>query len=228
MLVALAALGAIAGLTLLVTHRSTLTTQHSPKTPVAAPAIVHPGTTLGVSEAAAAAAPAVRQRSVPTILPDRVPSKVERDAGASAVVVKSNVVPVAPLETGTLAVSSPTTVDIYMNGQLVGSAPTTIVLPAGNQTLEYRHDDMRKVVTHSIKTNDTTTAMITFDVSVQINAKPWAQVFIDGSKRQPLGQTPLSDVRVPIGSNLIFENPNFPEKSYRITGRETQIRVNFP
>ena len=158
--------------------------------------------------------------------PPRSPRKA--NAAPSAVVVKSNVAPVAPLETGTLAVSSPTTVDIYMNGQLVGSAPTTIVLPAGNQTLEYRHDDMRKVVTHSIKTNDTTTAMITFDVSVQINAKPWAQVFIDGSKRQPLGQTPLSDVRVPIGSNLIFENPNFPEKSYRITGRETQIRVNFP
>ena len=142
--------------------------------------------------------------------------------------MKSNVSPVAPLETGTLAVSSPTTVDIYVNDQLVGSAPTTIVLPVGNQTLEYRHQDMRKTVTHTIQKNETITAMITFDVTVQINAKPWAHVFIDGTKRQPLGQTPLSDVRVPIGSNLVFENPNFQGKTYRITGKETQIRVSFP
>ena len=118
--------------------------------------------------------------------------------------------------------------DIYVNDQLVGSAPTTLVLPAGNQTIEYRHQDMRKTLTHVIKANETTTAMITFDVVVQINARPWAQVFVDGTRRQPLGQTPLSDVRVPIGSNLIFQNPNFPEKSYRITGRETQVRVTFP
>jgi hypothetical protein len=115
-----------------------------------------------------------------------------------------------------------------MNDQLVGSAPTTLVLPVGNQNIEYRHEDMRKVMTHAIRTNETTTAMVTFDVTVQINAKPWAQVSIDGAKRQPLGQTPLSDVRVPIGSSLIFENPNFPAKSYRVTGRESQIRVSFP
>jgi hypothetical protein len=101
-------------------------------------------------------------------------------------------------------------------------------LPAGNQRLEYRHQDMKKIVTHVINANETTTAMITFDVPVQINAKPWAQVFIDGSQRQPLGQTPLSDVRVPIGSVLVFENPNFQGKKYRVKGTETEIRVNFP
>ena len=70
--------------------------------------------------------------------------------------------------------------------------------------------------------------MVTFDVPVQINARPWAQVFIEGSQRQPLGQTPLSDVRVPIGSLLVFENPNFQGKSYRVTGKETEIRMTFP
>src|SRR5262249_46137892 len=171
--------------------------------------------------------PPVDEHPASAPAPDPAPPKVEPVAATPAVVVKSNAAPVA-LETGTLAVSSPTTVDIYVNDQLVGSAPTTLVLPARSQSVEYRHDDMRKVMTHTIKSNETTTAMVTFDVIVQINAKPWAQVFIDGSKQQPLGQTPLSDVRVPIGANLIFENPNFPAKSYRITGRENQIRVNFP
>lgn len=147
---------------------------------------------------------------------------------AETVVVKSAAPVVAPIQTGTLAISSPTTVDIYLGDQLVGSAPTTLELPAGTQRLEYRHQDMRKVVMHVIKPSETTTAMITFDIPVQINAKPWAQVSIQGSQRQLLGQTPLSDIRVPIGSVLLFENPNFPPKTYRVNGRESEIRVNFP
>lgn len=147
---------------------------------------------------------------------------------AQNVVVKSAAPVVAPIQTGTLAISSPTTVDIYLGDQLVGSAPTTLELPAGSQKIEYRHQDLRKVVTHVIKPNETTTAMITFDIPVQINAKPWAQVSIEGSQRQVLGQTPLSEVRVPIGSVLLFENPNFPPKTYRVNGRENEIRVNFP
>jgi hypothetical protein len=227
-LVAAAAIGAVAGLTLLVTHRSAFS-QNSRQTHVAVPAVVHASTTIGIPEAVKnPAPPPLAEERVSTAAAARIPPKLQPPDAQPAVVVKAKVAPVAPMETGTLAVSSPTTADIYLNDQLVGSAPTTLVLPVGTQTLEYRHQDMRKLVTHTIKTNETTTAMITFDITVQINAKPWAQVSIDGSKPQPLGQTPLSDVTVPIGSNLIFQNPNFPAKSYRITGRETQIRVSFP
>ena len=228
-LISVAAIGAIAGVTLLVTHRSTFSPEYPPKSAVTAPRVVQASTTVPPEPVAPVAS--VVETEQPAALPappPEPPPKPEPVAVQPSVVVKSNVAPVAPLETGTLAVSSPTTVDIYLNDQLVGSAPTTLVLPVGNQTLEYRHQDMRKVVSHTIRTNETTTAMITFDVTVQINAKPWAQVFIDGTKRQPLGQTPLSDVRVPIGSNLVFENPNFQGKTYRITGKETQIRVSFP
>jgi hypothetical protein len=177
-----------------------------------------------------------------TPAPSPAPLAASVNASASAKTPQTDVVTsaLAPAEikkkaatgngagTGKLAVSSPTTVEIYMNDQLLGSAPITLELPAGNQRLEYRHQDMKKIVTHVINANETTTAMITFEVPVQINAKPWAQVFIDGSQRQPLGQTPLSDVRVPIGSVLVFENPNFQGKKYRVKGTETEIRVNFP
>jgi hypothetical protein len=63
---------------------------------------------------------------------------------------------------------------------------------------------------------------------VQINARPWANVFLEGAERRPLGQTPLSNVRVPVGGTLVFENPNFPRKTQRITGTETVIQVAFP
>jgi hypothetical protein len=61
----------------------------------------------------------------------------------------------------------------------------------------------------------------------QVNAKPWAQVFLDGTPRRALGQTPLSGVTVPMGGVLIFENPNFTSKSYRITDKDSAIQVDF-
>jgi hypothetical protein len=69
---------------------------------------------------------------------------------------------------------------------------------------------------------------VTFQENVQINSKPWAQVFLQGTTKRPLGQTPLSGVSVPIGGVLLFENPNFPSKTYRITDKDTAIQVDFP
>jgi hypothetical protein len=135
--------------------------------------------------------------------------------------------PVAPIN-GTLAVSSPISIDIYKDDAYLGSAPVSLDLPAGPQTLEYRHGALRRFVTHVIKGNETTKAMITFDVTVQLNSKPWAEVFLDGVERRDLGQTPLSGVRVPIGGVLSFQNPQFQTKKYRVTGNETGIQIVFP
>jgi len=228
-LLGVAAIGAGGGLLLLLVHPTTTKSQYVPQAATATPPLVQVSEPVTahkvapVAEPAVVAEPATAEVAAPAAVPVPAPAPAQ-----PSMVVKSELPRVAPIQTGTLAVSSPTTVDIYMGDQLVGSAPTTLVLPAGNQTVEYRHQDMRKTVTHVIKANETTTAMVTFDVPLQINARPWAQVSIDGPQRRSLGQTPLSDVRVPIGSLLIFENPNFPGKSYRVTGKETEIRMTFP
>jgi hypothetical protein len=107
-----------------------------------------------------------------------------------------------PAASGKLAVSSPTFAEIYLGDTHLGSTPTTLELPAGTHTLEYR--------------------------PLHINAKPWAQVFVDGVLRRPLGQTPLGEVRVAIGKVLVFENPKYPPKTYRVTGKETTVQVVFP
>jgi hypothetical protein len=129
---------------------------------------------------------------------------------------------------GFLTVNSPIPAEIYLGGKLLGETPTTLQLPAGAQTLEYRHGDHRTVLTHDIKTRETTTTLVSFDVTVQINARPWAQVFVEGAVRKPLGQTPLSSIRVPLGSVLAFENPDFPSKSHRVTEKDSSIQVVFP
>jgi len=134
----------------------------------------------------------------------------------------------AATEMGRLAVSSTIPADIYLGNKNLGSTPTTVQLPAGRQTLEYRHGDLRTVVNHTIKANETISAAITFQVTLQINAKPWAQVFLEGTPRRPLGQTPLSGITVPVSSVLVFENPNFPSKTYRVAEKDTAVQVNFP
>jgi hypothetical protein len=128
---------------------------------------------------------------------------------------------------GSLAVNSAIAADIYMGDKYLGSTPTTLPLPPGRQTIEYRHGDLRTVMTHDIRSAETTTAFVTFETTVQINARPWAQVFLEGTSRKALGQTPLSSVRVPIGSVLTFENPSFPPKSHRVTEGDSAIQMVF-
>jgi hypothetical protein len=136
--------------------------------------------------------------------------------------------PVVLAASGTLAVSSATSVEIYMDDTYLGSAPVSLQISAGTHTLEYRHGNLRKRLTHVINSNETTKAMITFEATVQINARPWAEVFLDGVERKSLGQTPLSGVQVPIGGVLVFENPAFQPKKYRVMGNETGIQMVFP
>jgi hypothetical protein len=131
-------------------------------------------------------------------------------------------------ETGSLAVSSLLPADIFVNGANLGSTPTTLELNAGRHSVEYRHGDLRTVMIHTIRPGQTTTALVAFEIPVQINARPWAQVFLEGANRKSLGQTPISSVRVPIGGILTFENPNFPSKSHRVTDTDSTVRMVFP
>ena len=80
---------------------------------------------------------------------------------------------------GKLAVSSATAAEIYQSGHYLGATPTTLQLPVGRQTLEYRHGDLRTFLTYDIKNNQTVTTSVTFHQTVQINSKPWSQVFIE-------------------------------------------------
>jgi hypothetical protein len=144
----------------------------------------------------------------------------------------------APLETeqrgkaaakaGTLALNAQVPVELYLNEKYLGSTPLSIQLPAGMHTLEARYQDLRKMISYTVRSNETTRGTISFEVTVQINANPWAEVSIEGNPPKSLGETPLSGVSLTVGSVLVFKNPVFPEKRYRITGKEATIRIVFP
>ena len=60
------------------------------------------------------------------------------------------------------------------------------------------------------------------------NAVPWAEVWLDGQK---LGDTPLANIRVPIGvREFVFKNPQYGERKVTATIRADQpsaIGVDF-
>jgi len=185
-----------------------------------------PATAPRVTTAPVEPAPKEVSSYVPPV-PVKSPAPVATAAVAPAVAAPANK-PVVGKDPGSLAVNSAIAADIYMGDKYLGATPTTLPLPPGRQTIEYRHGDLRTVMTHEIRSGETTTAFVTFETIVQINARPWAQVYIEGTSRKALGQTPLSSVRVPIGSVLTFENPSFTPKSHRVQEGDSAIQMVFP
>jgi hypothetical protein len=130
--------------------------------------------------------------------------------------------------TGKLAVTASRRVQVYSGERYLGSTPVVLELPPGLQTLEYRYDTARQRITHFVRSNETTEVSIATDIVVKINAQPWADVFVQDGQIGSLGQTPLNDVRVPVGGLLVFRNPKFPDKTYRVRPEDTTIAVTFP
>jgi hypothetical protein len=182
------------------------------------------------ASAAAPTSPPVAAPSAPPLSPVNTaqpPATTEAVAASAALQPAMPVEPPAPV-TGSLEVNSPVPADIYMGKKHLGTTPTTLQFSPGRYILEYRYRDLRTVMTHEIKSKKTVTVTVPFETNVQINARPWAQVFLEGTSRQALGQTPLSSVRVPIGSVLTFEHPNFTPKSHRVTETDSSIQMAFP
>jgi hypothetical protein len=87
------------------------------------------------------------------------------------------------------------------------------MLPVGTQELEFVNENVgyraRRTVT--IQAGKTTSVGLNPPSgTVNINAVPWAEVWLEG---QRLGETPLGNLRVPIGSReLIFRHPDLGER----------------
>jgi hypothetical protein len=115
---------------------------------------------------------------------------------------------------GFLSVSVPFEIQVVERGEVIGaSGSTRIMLPAGrhditlvNKTLEFQ--DSRRV---DIVAGQTTVVRIDPPrVRVNINARPWAEVSIDG---QDFGQTPISNATITVGTHqLVFRHPQLGER----------------
>ena len=115
---------------------------------------------------------------------------------------------------GWLSITAPFDVEIAEHDDVLGSSGTNrIMLAAGrhditltNRSLGYQ--DVRRVDVAGGKTMS-----IRIDppkVAVSVNARPWAEVTLDGNN---LGQTPIANLSVAVGSHdMVFRHPQFGER----------------
>lgn len=115
---------------------------------------------------------------------------------------------------GWLSVSAPFDVQVVEGNEVIGaSGAARIMIAAGshdivlaNPTLEYQ--EARRI---DVAAGQTT--LVTIDppqVTVNVNARPWADVTVDG---QHLGQTPIANAVVTVGMHeFVFRHPQLGER----------------
>jgi hypothetical protein len=95
-----------------------------------------------------------------------------------------------------------------------------IMLPAGEHLLELSADAVGFRTTRSVRVTAGQTVALEVELPrapVSINAVPWAEVFIDGTR---VGETPLGNLQQPLGPHeIVFRHPQLGER--RVTAMVT-------
>jgi PEGA domain-containing protein len=119
---------------------------------------------------------------------------------------------------GWLTVSAPFDVEVLENDDVIGaSGSTRIMLAAGRHDLVLANRKLGFQETRKVDVPAGKTAAIRIDppkVSMSVNARPWAEVVVDGAN---MGQTPLANLQVTVGSHeLIFRHPQLGERKQTV------------
>jgi len=134
------------------------------------------------------------------------------DANTTTSLVISGVESGTP--SGWLSAATSAPLRIFESGRLVGSTESDrIMLPAGEHTFEFSSDALGFSATRTVSIGAGQTASVALpmpQVTVSLNAVPWAQVWVDG---QALGATPIGDFKTNIGTHeVIFRHPQLGER----------------
>ena len=131
--------------------------------------------------------------------------------------------PVAAAAGATLAgwVSArlPFTVDIREKGNLLGTTDADrLMLASGTHQLEFVNESLgyRETRTVQVVAGRVTAVPLALPKgTVNLNASPWAEVWLDGVR---VGETPIGNLSVPIGSHeIVFRHPQLGEKRHAVS-----------
>src|SRR6185503_15211939 len=125
-------------------------------------------------------------------------SAADASAATPAMTLRSVLAP------GSVSVKAPFQIEVYENGRFVGmNEQRGIPLSAGSHRLELVNESLayRTVQTVTVTSGRTTQLDAPLPTGMlNLNATPWAEVFIDG---ELVGETPLANIEVPIGPRTI-------------------------
>ena len=124
----------------------------------------------------------------------------------------------ASAETGYVTIQSPIVLRVVRNGDFVGTSEDgRLSLPIGPQIIGLENENVgfRDVRTVEITGGKVTNLAVTLpNGTLSINARPWAEVFVDG---QRVGETPVSQMSLPIGIHeIVFRHPEHGERKVSV------------
>lgn len=124
----------------------------------------------------------------------------------------------APLA-GWVSVKLPFAVEIHENGQMLGTTEVDrLMLAAGRHELELVNPTLGYRSTRVVSITAGKLMTVAPDVpegNVNLNAAPWAEVFVDGHR---VGETPIGNLAVPVGPHeILFRHPQFGEKRHAVS-----------
>jgi hypothetical protein len=135
-----------------------------------------------------------------------------------------------PLYSGFVAISIPFVVNVSEGGKTLGTNENQILLGPGRHTLRLVNKDLEYNETETVEILAGETTRLDLDPKgrANINAAPWAEVWIDGEKA---GDTPLANVPIRLGAReIVFKNPQFPERKQTVmitAGAPATISIDF-
>ncbi len=136
-----------------------------------------------------------------------------------------------PVFSGWVAIFAPIVLEVSEEGRALGSTDQgRLLLPPGRHTLTLTNRDFGYSADHAVEVEAGEVRSLNIQPSgtVNLNAVPWAEVWIDGKKA---GETPIANLQLPLGNReIIFRHPELGERKMmtRITaGAPVAVSVDF-
>jgi hypothetical protein len=142
------------------------------------------------------------------------------EAGATASLVANLAAQGGPASSGGwISVSTPKPVQLFENGQLLGSSDTErLMVPSGTHQVEIVNEALGYRSTRAVQVTAGKVSAIKVEFptgTMALNAIPWADVWIDGER---VGETPIGNLPVTIGAHeIIFRHPELGEQRHLAT-----------
>jgi hypothetical protein len=143
---------------------------------------------------------------------------VQAGGTASLVVPIGNAATAGPVS-GWVSVKAPFSLEIREGGRLLGTSDAErLMLAAGRHELDLVNDTLGYRASRVVVVAPGKVAPISLELPmgvVNLNAAPWAEVWIDGKR---VGDTPIGNLSVSIGPHeVVFKHPQFGEKHHAVS-----------
>jgi hypothetical protein len=129
-----------------------------------------------------------------------------------------------PIYSGWVGIFAPIVLDVAANGRSIGTTEESrLMLPPGRHELTLSNKELGYSVIQTVDIEPGEVRSVTLDPQgvVNVNAAPWAEVWIDGRKA---GDTPIANLKLPLGAReILFKHPQFGERRVTVT-----VKANAP